>query len=103
MDTKEAARALGLDENEYMEVLRLFIEVSHADLKKLKSAIDTKDTRVVFETSHSIKGAAVNLGFQDIAQVAKELELNARQDRLDGSDRGYLILKEKIDSLSSCV
>ncbi len=103
MDFKEAARTLGLEEDEYMEVLRLFIEVSHADLEKLKSGIETKNTRIVFETSHSIKGAAVNLGFQDIAQVAKELELNARQNKLDGSDQGYLILKEKLDSLSSCV
>jgi len=103
MDIKETARNLGLEEDEFIEILKLFVEVSQAELEKMKSAIDSKDTRLVFELSHSIKGAAVNLGFQEIAQVARELELNARQEILDGSDQGYLILKEKIDTLSSCM
>jgi histidine phosphotransfer protein HptB len=103
MDFKETAKNLGLEEDEFIEVLKLFVEVSQSDLEKMKSAIDSKDTRVVFESSHSIKGAAVNLGFQEIAQIARELELNARQDILDGSDRAYMILKEKIDMLSGCM
>ena len=103
MDFKETAKNLGLEEDEFIEILKLFVEVSLSDLEKMKSAIDSKNSRIVFESSHSIKGAAVNLGFQEIAQIAREVELNARQDILDGSDHGYVTLKEKIDSLSNCI
>lgn len=103
MNVKKAAKQLGLKESEYREIVQLFVKVSSVDLENLKSAIQTNDTRTVFETSHSIKGAAVNLGFQEIAALAGEMELNARQNSLDGSERGYAVLKFKNENLTSCL
>ena len=103
MDVKTTASKMGLEEAEFLEIVQLFVQVSHEDLDKLLSAIENRDARQVFEISHSIKGAAVNLGFQDIADIAREMELNARQDILDGADAKYITLKGQIDSLSSFV
>lgn len=103
MDVKKAARQLGLEESEYREIVQLFVKVSYVDLENLKSAIEVNDTRTVFETSHSIKGAAVNLGFKEIAAIAREMELNARQNCLYGSHQGYASLKGKIEHLASCL
>lgn len=103
MNLKKAAKQLGLKESEYRELVQLFVKVSNTDLENLKSALQTGDTRTVFEASHSIKGAALNLGFQEIAAAAAEMELNARHNCLDGSERGYAVLKGKIENLAGCL
>jgi len=101
MNIKKAADNLGLDESEYIEIVQLFVKVSNEDLQTLKSAIEAKNASLVFETSHSIKGAAINLGFQEIAEIAKKMESNARRNCLDGSNRNYNLLKCQIKSLAS--
>ncbi len=103
MDIKETAEKMGLSEQELEEIVQLFIQVSQEDLAKLCSAIAARDAKQVFEVSHSIKGAAVNLGFEEIAEIAKSIELNARQDSLAGVEDGYANLKAKIDVLSAYV
>ena len=103
IDVKAAAEKMGLSEEELTEIVRLFIEVSQEDLTKLQSAIEHGNARETFEVSHSIKGAAVNLGFEDIAEVARGIELDARQDSLAGAVERYAILKEKIDLLSDSI
>jgi HPt (histidine-containing phosphotransfer) domain-containing protein len=103
MNIHEAAKKMGLDEDEYQEIVQLFIEVAQSDLIKLLSAIKARDTRQVFEVSHSIKGAAINLGLEDIADTARVLELNAHDNSLIGAEEEYTALKEKIDVLSTSI
>ncbi len=103
MDIKKEALKLEIEENEYKEILQLFVEVSGNDLAGLKTAIETRDSRRVFEISHSIKGAAETLGFQDISETARKVELNARREILEGSREGYQIIKEKIGLLAKFI
>jgi|SRR3974390_1871656 len=100
LDIQKAAERLGLEKDEYIDILKLFIEISRTDLEKMESALERKDMRAVFETCHSLKGAAINLCFEDIAEIARDLELNARKNILDGADEGCHELKTKIERLS---
>jgi HPt (histidine-containing phosphotransfer) domain-containing protein len=63
MNYKELVENLGLDKNEFMELVEIFIEAGLSDLSKLKDAIDKKNVLQVIETAHSIKGAEDDLGF----------------------------------------
>ncbi len=103
MDMKETARTLGLEEGEFLEIVQLFVKVSQADLAAMEEAIQADDARRVFELSHSIKGSAVNLGFTDISDVARKMELEARQNSLSGVRQGFTILKQKINLLSDSI
>ena len=60
MNIKELAERIDLEEDEYLEMLELFIETAEPSLEKLKSGLDARDTQQVVEAAHSIKGSAAN-------------------------------------------
>ena len=100
MDFRKLAENIGLEEDEFLELVELFVETSASDLNKLQSAIDQENTQQTVETVHSIKGASANLGFMEISSAAKEIELKARQNSLDGAAERVSIIKEKLDLIA---
>jgi HPt (histidine-containing phosphotransfer) domain-containing protein len=61
LNVKEASQNLGLEEDEYIELVELFVETSALDLINLLSAINAKNIDKVARIAHSLKGAAANL------------------------------------------
>ncbi len=100
MDFGKLAERLGLESDEFIELAELFVETGASDIEKLKISIEKGDVKGVVESSHSIKGASGNLGFNDIYEIAKGIELNARNDNLDGARDAALSMQEKIGELS---
>ena len=103
MNFKELADNLGLEEEEYMELIELLIETGMSDLDKLQSAIDAGDTEKAAEAAHSLKGAAGNLGITEFSQVAREVEDNSRNGTLEGASEAAQTLREKLDSIADSV
>ncbi|MCK4389086.1 MAG: Hpt domain-containing protein [Desulfobacterales bacterium] len=97
MDFTKLAEDLGLDEDEFWELVELFLETSASDLGRLQSAIDRGDIQQTVEAVHSVKGAAANLGFEEIYELAKGVEEKARENSLDGVTEPVRIIKEKCD------
>ncbi len=81
MDFHKLADDLGLNLDEFKELLELFVDTSTADLDKALSAVDAKDTETAARAIHSIKGASGNLGFMEIYEAARKLEADARDNR----------------------
>ena len=100
MNYKELVEHLGVEKNQFMELVELFIAAGLSDLSKLKNAIDEKNVLQVVETAHSIKGAAGDLGFMEIFEMAKDVEMKARENSLDGASEAVGYIKEKFDLLS---
>lgn len=103
MDFKSLGENLGLEEEEFVEIVELFVDTAHNDFKKIKNAIDKKDYKALAESSHSLKGAAGNLGFRDISGSAEVIEKIARSGEIDGFDaqlsdieKGLVEIKNKI-------
>jgi HPt (histidine-containing phosphotransfer) domain-containing protein len=103
MNFKRLAEEAGLEEDEFLELAQDFVEIGNSDLAALHGAIDKGDARQVFEAAHSIKGAAVNFGFEEIARVAREVEINARNGVLDGSREAAQILLEKFSGITAAL
>jgi len=103
MNFKELAENLGLEKDELQEIVELFLETSDTDLHKLRSAIDQGDTQQVFEAAHSIKGASGNLGFMAISEVAKEVEMKAREKNLYGANEAVVNIKEELDRIDQAL
>ena len=93
MSFRELAGQLGLEEDEFIELVTIFVETSQSDLDKLESAIDLRDTERLVEAAHSIKGASANLGFTELFSLAKDLEQNARKNSLEGATETLMHLK----------
>ncbi|NQT70297.1 MAG: Hpt domain-containing protein [Desulfobacteraceae bacterium] len=103
MNLKELSKNLGLDEDEYMELLELFFETSMADLNQLQRAIETADAEKVASIAHSFKGAAVNLGLNEFVEIAKDIAITASNGQLEDTARVARTLKESLDSIAGVV
>jgi HPt (histidine-containing phosphotransfer) domain-containing protein len=100
MNLKKLAENLGIEENEFSELMAIFLEKSSSDLSKMQSAIDEGDTDKAMTAAHSIKGTAATLGLKEICEVAKRMETNAYQNNLDGVAEGVRTIKEKMDVIA---
>jgi histidine phosphotransfer protein HptB len=90
---------LGLDEEEWGEIVSLFIETTISDLDNLGRAIRKGDPTLAVQSSHSIKGAAANLGFDEISSLAAEVEVQARRGVLRGAEKRAERIKQNLDGL----
>ena len=55
------------------------------DLDELKKAFNTKDIKNIVFFSHKIKGAAKSIGYDEIAEISKEIELLGRENKIEES------------------
>ena len=93
MDYKALASNLGLEEDEYIEMLDLFVEVSLSDIDRLEVGLKKAKDEEVLEAAHSIKGAAINLGLQEFADIAMAVEMKIREllARLEDSTEQFKV------------
>ena len=82
MDFKKIAQSLDLEEDEYMDLIRLFVETTETNLQNLESSVNAMDSEAVFKIAHKIKGAALNLEMTDVANLAKEIETKGKGNQL---------------------
>jgi len=98
LNSKIISEKLGLEEDEYLELVELFIETSKSDLKNLQSAINNKNIEMIFGIAHSLKGAAMNLELDDFIELAKSIEKTTRDGKLEETAKTAEILQEKLDN-----
>ena len=103
MNFKELADRIGLDEEDYRELVELFMETGMADFDQLKTALDAGNGEQVARSAHTISGASGNLGLMDLHQVAKRIELSASEGKLDGLPADVDTLKGYFESLGQVV
>jgi HPt (histidine-containing phosphotransfer) domain-containing protein len=84
MDLKKLSENLGLEEEEYIELLELLIDTGRADLDKLQGAITSGNMDEAGKAAHSLKGAAANLGLTGISEAARKVEEQARNALVSG-------------------
>ncbi len=103
MNLKKLALELGMEQDEIRELLEIFIASSKSDIVKLQQAVIEGDAKRAADAAHSIKGASVNLGFNDIFSVAKDLEQKARENSLEGLTDEVLILKDGLSKIEKSI
>ncbi|MFW6284438.1 MAG: Hpt domain-containing protein [Desulfosalsimonas sp.] len=67
MDIEKQAARLGMDKEEFKELLCLFVQTSVAELSDLQVAINAGDHQRAKRLLHSFKGASANLGLTELA------------------------------------
>ena len=99
MNLKELGESLGLDEEEYLEMIDLFFESGGADLKKIEAAVAEGDAARGYAASHSLKGSAGSLGLTRIYEKTILIDDKLRRGDLDGVAELVLNLRKEYDRL----
>ena len=87
MDFEGLASRLGIDTGDFIELAALFVTTTQADIEKIRAAMAVGNPADAAAAAHSIKGAAANLGFEDMAELAKKMEFQGKDGDLSGFDR----------------
>ena len=103
MDIKALADDLGLEEDEYLELVDLLVDTGMVDLSNMESAVKTGDTDAAAKAAHSIKGASGNLGMMDIYESAKTVEAKLRNNNLTDINRQLKEIRGKLEALAKLV
>ncbi len=99
MNFSELAENIGLEEDEFVELVELFVETSTSHLERLQSAIDKGNTQQAVEAAHYVKGAAGNLGFTGIYDLSKAIEEKARQNIFEGASEALKTIRDRYDQI----
>lgn len=90
-----------------LEFLQDMVDLFHADyvrqLQTIESGISMKDTDIIGTAAHSICGLAGNLGGQNAAAVAHELETLAKASNLPACTLQLVQLQESLEELGGAL
>lgn len=99
MDLRELGSKLGVDENEFKELVILFLDSATSDIQKFRSACQKGDGETAEASAHSLKGSSGNLGFLDIHELAKKAETDSKNSDFDECETISSMIEEKIEQI----
>jgi HPt (histidine-containing phosphotransfer) domain-containing protein len=99
MNFKEIAERIGLDEDEYIEMIELFVESGGEDLNKLEAAIKEADAEKAHEASHSIKGSSGSLMLDAVYEIAKSMDDILRIGKFDNVEEMLNKLRSEYETI----
>lgn len=100
MNFKVQAEKMGLDEDEYVEIVDLFIKTTADNLRQLRSAVKTGDRSTIRQETHSLKGAALNLGFWEIIEIVERIAKGVRENSWQGVSADIEGIQGRIDRIA---
>lgn len=103
MDFKELSQRLELEESEYRELIELFIEISSSDMNTFQLAIQAKNMEQAARSVHSIIGAASNLGLMEVSKLARKIETDVNNNRIQNISESVQMLKSKVDFVAEYI
>ncbi|MBT3310923.1 MAG: Hpt domain-containing protein [Desulfobacterales bacterium] len=100
MNFEELGSNLGLEKDEFIELVELFVTTTSEDINKLQVAYENKDDNSAARAVHSIKGSSGNLGFIELSDIAKKAEELAGNNKLNEAVATLEIMKTKLNEIS---
>jgi len=99
MGFQEMGAKLGLEENEFRELVTFFIDSAILDIQKYRDACKKGDGEKASASAHSLKGSSGNLGFLDIHELAKKAETNSRNNNSENCETVSSMIESKIEEI----
>lgn len=98
---EEMAKAIGLKPKHMPMLIGSFLEESAPCIEALTSYISSLNLENIASNAHSIKGSAGNLRFNEIYEMAKDMELSAKAGDAGFDYTGHLsAIKSAIATIS---
>lgn len=89
IDHEEMAISIGLKPKHVPMLIASFFEETESILNDLKESITIKDYDNIKSYAHSIKGSAGNLRFNEVYEMAKEIEFAAAEQKSNFEYESY--------------
>ncbi len=102
-DTEAALRFTAGDRNFYLELVTLFADRCESNLPLIRSDYEKKDWTDYEIKVHSLKSTARQIGANELADLALEQELAAKDKKIDVIDAGAEILFAKYEELCELI
>ncbi len=89
--------------NAFVKMVAVFLEDAPVQLEAITQAIAVADAVSLGELAHSLKGAARNLGANQFAAIAKQLENLGRRGSIQGAEELSLALCSEYEQVKSAL
>ena len=83
VDIDEGIYNSGGNPDDYVEILKIFLEFGNDKMSKIKKHYDDKNIFDYTTEVHSLKSSAANIGAAEISALAKELEFAGKDKNID--------------------
>jgi HPt (histidine-containing phosphotransfer) domain-containing protein len=103
MDLSVLGSDLGLKEDEFIELVKLFLTTAKKDLHNLNEAYLRRDAEKVTESAHSLRGSSGNLGFRELSEISNTVEQKAIEDDLELIDELIESMRKHIAEIEACL
>jgi len=84
---------LGMDDEQVTGILETLSDPLKTTLQSVNDAYDDKNLKAIAETAHSLKGALLNLGLDELAELAKTIERSAATGKQIAHDNDLAYLQ----------
>lgn len=88
-----------------MELMDAFLKDTLHQMDEMRNAIAVNDAESFRRAAHSVKSNALTFGAEDLATLARELEMMGREKNLEAGNRlevlneAFEILRERLEEL----
>lgn len=103
MDFKSMASNIEVEEEDFIELLELLVDVSLTDINNFETALADGNYKGAAMSAHSIKGASANLGLKDMSRNAAELETAAKIGDDGTIPEKIALLKQELSRISDAL
>jgi len=103
MDLRALGSNLGLGEEEFIELVELFLETAKKDLHILDEACREKDAGKATGLAHSLKGASGNLGFRELSKILYLAERKANDNDWASFDELIESMRKQLVEIEACL
>ncbi|MBK8009906.1 MAG: response regulator [Deltaproteobacteria bacterium] len=79
------------------ELVAIFLRTIPPRLRTLKQALEGAERRTVEDTAHMVAGAAANIGADEISQLARSIEVEARDGHLERARASFRSLMQEFE------
>ena len=87
------------DEELIWEVVPIFLQDNRERLEELEKAMEIRDAEAIKRCAHAIRGAGRNVGAQQLAKVAFDLECAGREGDIDASVALFDTIKAELEKV----
>ena len=85
------------------ELIRLYLENLPKLMARIQDGIIRKDSRLIEESAHALKGMSFNISAQKVADTALSLEKIGRNNDSEKAERIYALLQKDIEELKQAL
>jgi HPt (histidine-containing phosphotransfer) domain-containing protein len=99
VDLEKLADQFGFELDEVKMVVETFLETSKQNLDDMLEGIENNDKEMLSIAAHSLKGSSSTIQLKDISELAKEIELSAKNNKEIDYKKKYEELQKLISDL----